>query len=71
MRHRDILQAIQSLWGDPELAEHLVYKPRRMFHQPTEEGKAHGTRFYNEMWTGNWWWYVQVRWTLVRCLLYS
>ncbi|KIY63769.1 hypothetical protein CYLTODRAFT_125515 [Cylindrobasidium torrendii FP15055 ss-10] len=59
LRHRDILDAIRSLWGDPELADKLVYKPCRMFHQPTEEGQARGARFFNEMWTGNWWWYIQ------------
>ncbi|KIY62218.1 hypothetical protein CYLTODRAFT_183523 [Cylindrobasidium torrendii FP15055 ss-10] len=58
-RHRNILEAVESLLGDPELAEHLVYKPRQMFHQPTQEGESRGARFYNEMWTGKWWWYIQ------------
>lgn len=54
--HRDILEAIKALWGDPALAEYLEYKPKRMF---TDENKE--TRMYTEMWTGEWWWLVQVR----------
>ncbi|KIY61549.1 hypothetical protein CYLTODRAFT_495200 [Cylindrobasidium torrendii FP15055 ss-10] len=30
LRHRDVLESIQSLWGDPELAKHLVYRPQRV-----------------------------------------
>ena len=31
LRHRDLLEAIRSLWGDPKLAKYLVYKPRKLF----------------------------------------
>lgn len=55
LRHRDILSSIQSLWGDPELADHLVYKPSTLF---TDTSQDH--RLYNEMWTGKWWNFIQV-----------
>ncbi|KAE9385749.1 hypothetical protein BT96DRAFT_1088746 [Gymnopus androsaceus JB14] len=29
--YREVIEAVKSLWGDPSLAEHLVYKPRKMF----------------------------------------
>ncbi|KIY61074.1 hypothetical protein CYLTODRAFT_320380, partial [Cylindrobasidium torrendii FP15055 ss-10] len=50
LRHRNIIECIQSLWGDPELEEHIVYQPRRVF---TSNNKQ--CRIYNEMWTGKWW----------------
>ncbi|KAF9003205.1 hypothetical protein BDZ89DRAFT_1146120 [Hymenopellis radicata] len=54
LRHRDILESVRSLWGDPELAEHLGYKPSTLF---TDESQDH--RLYNEMWTGKWWSFIQ------------
>ncbi|KAF9038794.1 hypothetical protein BDZ89DRAFT_894707, partial [Hymenopellis radicata] len=54
LRHRDILESVRSLWGDPEQAEHLVYKPSTLF---TDESESH--RLYNEMWTGKWWNFIQ------------
>ncbi|THU92521.1 hypothetical protein K435DRAFT_671964, partial [Dendrothele bispora CBS 962.96] len=43
--------------GDPAFADHLVYKPSRMF---TNSSKNKESRIYSEMWTGKWWWAVQV-----------
>ncbi|KAF9020721.1 hypothetical protein BDZ89DRAFT_911476, partial [Hymenopellis radicata] len=54
LRHRDVVESVRSLWGDPKLAEHLVYKPSSLF---TDEAKNH--RLYNEMWTGKWWNFIQ------------
>lgn len=31
IRHRNPIEAIRGLWGDPAFAEHLVYKPARIF----------------------------------------
>lgn len=56
--HRDILEAIQALWGDPSLANHLVFKPKRMFAEANKDSKS---RVYTEMWTAEWWWIIQVR----------
>lgn len=55
--HRNPIEAIKALWGDPALAKHLVYKPVKIF-----QGKTHieERRIYNEMWTGGLWNAVQV-----------
>ncbi|KIY61165.1 hypothetical protein CYLTODRAFT_384796 [Cylindrobasidium torrendii FP15055 ss-10] len=52
--HRDILDAIRALWGKPELADRIVFKPKQMFSDAEKEN-----RIYTEMWTGEWWWIVQ------------
>jgi hypothetical protein len=58
-RHWDVIEAIKSLWGDPALASHLVYRPRKVFKD------AHKTkRLYSEMWDGKWWNAIQVRYYL-------
>ncbi|KAL0568043.1 hypothetical protein V5O48_013944 [Marasmius crinis-equi] len=56
VRYRDPLKAIRALWGDPSLAEHLVYKPSKIF-SDAEKSK----RQYSELWTGKWWWAMQSR----------
>ena len=56
VHHRDVLEGIKSLWGDPNLSKHLVYAPKRIFSH-----KGSRNRIYNEMWTGRWWHAVQVR----------
>lgn len=52
---RNPIKAIQSLWGDPLFAKELVYSPERMW--ANAERQSH---LYNEMWTGQWWWNIQV-----------
>jgi hypothetical protein len=59
VRHRDPVEAIRSLWGDPELSQHIVYKPKKVFSDATQI-----RRVFGEMWTGQWWNAVQVR---IRC----
>ena len=61
VRHRDIIQAIRSLWGDPTLSQYLVYKPKKIF-----SGADKRQRIYSEMWTGQWWQAIQVSY----CQLY-
>ena len=53
---RDILECIQSLFGDPQYAEDLVFAPER--HYTNHERKS---RLYHEMYTCDWWWTIQVR----------
>ncbi|KAJ3816209.1 hypothetical protein F5880DRAFT_1619629, partial [Lentinula raphanica] len=53
VRHRNPIEAIRALWGDPALAKDLVYKPAKMFrnkHKPTDN-----ERIFSEMWTGGLW----------------
>lgn len=57
VRHRDPIEAIRGLWGDPAFAEHLVYKPAKMFRNSARGKKD---RIYHEMWSGALWNGVQV-----------
>ncbi|KAI0345376.1 hypothetical protein BDW22DRAFT_1326032, partial [Trametopsis cervina] len=52
--HRDILQCIRALYGDPEFAAHLVFLPERHYADPDRT-----VRVYDEMNTGKWWWKTQ------------
>ncbi|KZT51565.1 hypothetical protein CALCODRAFT_442895, partial [Calocera cornea HHB12733] len=54
--HRDLLQAIRALYGEPRFASVLKYSPEQHFCD--DEGE---NRIFDEMWTGNWWWRIQVR----------
>lgn len=56
VRHRDPLEAIKTLLGDPTYANDIVYTPKKVF-----ENKNKDNRIYTEMWTGKWWHAVQVR----------
>jgi hypothetical protein len=53
---RDTLECIRSLYGDPQFAQHLIFAPERHY---TRQDRH--SRIYNEMYTGDWWWSVQVR----------
>ncbi|KAF9061039.1 hypothetical protein BDP27DRAFT_1149834, partial [Rhodocollybia butyracea] len=46
--HRDPVEAIKALWGDPAFAEHLVYKPGKLFRGAEQ---TENNRIYSEMWT--------------------
>lgn len=50
---RNILECAQSLYGNPEFASHLIFKPEKHFRKGTK------TRLYHDMHTGRWWWTVQ------------
>jgi Plavaka transposase len=54
--YRDMLECIRSLFGDPQFAQDLVFAPER--HYTSHERKS---RLYHEMYTGDWWWTIQVR----------
>lgn len=56
----DVLQCVQSLYGDPEFAHHLVFLPERHYADPD-----HTLRLFHDMHTGKWWWAVQVRLTSI------
>lgn len=64
IRYRNPVEAIKSLWGDPELASHLVYRPKKIF---TDETRS--KRIYSEMWTGKWWHAIQVRFCLITLIM--
>ena len=60
LHYRSPLEVIKALLGDPALAEHIVYKPKRIFTNASKEKWV-----YNEMWTGMWWEEMQVSMELV------
>jgi hypothetical protein len=53
--HRDIIECVRSLYGDPQFAQVLAFASER--HYTSAECLC---CIYNEMHTGNWWWSVQV-----------
>jgi hypothetical protein len=57
---RDVIESIRCLYGDPQFAQQLAFAPERHYtsHERT-------TRVYSEMYTGDWWWKVQVSHTLI------
>ena len=57
IRHRDPVEAIKALWGDPSFTSDLVYKPAKLFRgQKISEEE----RMFSEMWTGGYWNAAQV-----------
>lgn len=56
LRFRDPVDAIKSLWCDPDLSPHMVYAPSKVY-----ADKEQNNRIYTEMWTGQWWHVLQVR----------
>ena len=64
IHYRNPLDAIQSLLGNPAHANHIIYKPKKIFVNAKKE-----KRIYHEMWTGSWWNTVQVCTSFIcRCL---
>ena len=53
---RDPIECVQGLIGNPTFREHVSYVPQKVFTNRTGT-----TRIYDEAWTGDWWWSMQVR----------
>jgi len=54
--YRDILASIRALYGNPDFQHDLIFVPEQHF-----TNNERTCRIYNEMYTGDWWWSVQVR----------
>lgn len=54
--HRDIIECLRALYGDPEFSPHLVFIPERHYADEDET-----VRVFGDMHTGKWWWEMQVR----------
>jgi hypothetical protein len=54
MYSRNLLECIKALYSDADFAAHLLFKPERHY---THDRKH---RVYHDMYTGEWWWHVQV-----------
>lgn len=52
---RDPVECVRELIGNPLFRECIRFAPERMY--ADAEGKE---RMYENMWTGGWWWDVQV-----------
>lgn len=50
IRHRDPVEAIKTLWRDPDLSPQMTFRPKKVYSNATRKN-----RIYNEMWTGQWW----------------
>ena len=51
----DPVECVKELIGNPAFWEKLRYSPQRAYED--KEGKSH---IFDEMWTGDWWWNLQV-----------
>ena len=52
---RDPLECIEELLSNPAFKDHVRYAPEKVY---TDD--VGGTRIYDEMWTGEWWFDTQV-----------
>ncbi|KZO97289.1 hypothetical protein CALVIDRAFT_480119 [Calocera viscosa TUFC12733] len=54
--HRNVIEAIKMLFGDPRFTDVLHFQPEKHY---VDNGGQY--RLLGEMWTGNWWWRIQKR----------
>ena len=52
---RDPIECIRELIGNPAFRDYLAYAPERVY---TNQDAT--IRRYDEMWTADWWWNLQV-----------
>jgi Plavaka transposase len=57
---RDSLEVLKDLLGDVQLAESMCWAPQKHFNRARN-------RLYSELWSGDWWWTIQV-YSNQRCL---
>lgn len=55
IHHCDVLKAIESIFTNPELGPHLVYKPSKVY-----SNNSKSNRIFSEMWAAKWWHVLQV-----------
>ena len=53
---RDPVECVRELLSNPAFVEFVSYAPERVYSD--SEGKE---RIYDEMWSADWWWDMQVR----------
>jgi hypothetical protein len=61
--HRDIVECVRALYGDPALANFLVHAPEKWYTGPDKK-----VQIFSEMHTGRWWWARQVSLPTIDCL---
>lgn len=50
---RDSLELLKELVGDVKVVENMKWAPEKVYN-------SKGDRLYSELWTGDWWWKMQV-----------
>jgi hypothetical protein len=50
---KDSMEVLKDIVGNPKVVDHTKWHPERIIQKD-------GSRKYTEMWTGDWWWDVQV-----------
>jgi len=60
----DPVACVQELLGNPVFHDELAYAPEKVYTDPQAQ-----TCWYDEMWTGDWWWETQVGIWLAVCQL--
>ena len=53
--YRNPVDVIKALWSNPIYTDEMVFAPQKIL---TSSEKT--SRVYNQMWTGDWWWKIQV-----------
>ncbi|KAI9435646.1 hypothetical protein F5148DRAFT_989825, partial [Russula earlei] len=53
--YRNSLQCVEELISNPMFEKYISYVPERIY-----EDSTGNTRVYDEMWTADWWWEMQV-----------
>ncbi|QRV92934.1 hypothetical protein RhiJN_20952 [Ceratobasidium sp. AG-Ba] len=53
---RDITHVLRDMMANPEFRDDLVYAPVQVFTGPDKKNRVWG-----DMWTGKWWWRMQVK----------
>ena len=54
--HRDPVECIQALIGNPEFKDYMKYAPYRLYMNSDGTNQS-----WDEMASGSWWWGIQVR----------
>jgi hypothetical protein len=63
---RNPVDCVRELIGNPTFKDAMEYAPEMVFTDP--DGKQ---RVYDEMWTGDWWWNIQVSMVTFLILQYT
>jgi hypothetical protein len=50
---RNSLEILKEIVGDVKVVEHMKWAPEKVYN-------SKGDRLYSELWTGDWWWRIQV-----------
>jgi Plavaka transposase len=57
--HRNPIECVWELLGNPAFRDHIHYAPEHIYGDV-----SCSERIYNDMWTADWWWDLQVGFTL-------